>query len=38
MALGPERLEAIFSMLYNEAYKRNEDKPMKKLIKRHLLH
>ena len=34
MALGPERLEAIFSMLYNEAYKRNEDKPMKKLIKR----
>lgn len=34
MALGPERLEAIFSMLYNEAYNRNEDKPMKKLIKR----
>ena len=34
MALGPERLEAIFSLLYNGAYNRNEDKRMKKLIKK----
>lgn len=34
MALGPERLEAIFSLLYNGAYNRSEDKRMKKLIKK----
>ena len=34
MALGPERLEAIFSLLYNGAYNRNEDRRMKKLIKK----
>lgn len=34
MALGPERLEAIFSMIYNGVYNRNEDNALKKLIKR----
>lgn len=34
MALGPERLEAIFSLLYNGAYNRNEDKRNEKTDKK----
>ena len=37
MALGPERLEAIFSLLYNGPYNRNEDRGRKILIKKALI-